>query len=121
MKSYLESKSRHHQSNFLPAIFPIKETKFEITLIHFPVKFPKRYFHRLWFDVFSAEKNISKLLYRKQNSYKFSFRFSISYLTLKLARLVDMCGPSSHPAAATPTSCTATSVSMQSHIPAKTV
>ena len=56
MKSYLESKSRHHQSNFLPAIFPIKETKFEITLIHFPVKFPKSYFHRLWFDVFSAEK-----------------------------------------------------------------
>ena len=56
MKSFLESKRWHHQSTFLPAIFPIKETKFEITLIHFPVKFPKRYFHRLWFDVFSAEK-----------------------------------------------------------------
>ena len=59
MKSYLESKNWHHQPTFLSAIFPIKETKFEITLIHFPVKFPKRYFHRLWFDVFSAEKNIS--------------------------------------------------------------
>ena len=32
-----------------------------------------------------------------------------------------MCGPSSHPAATTPTSYTATSASMQTHIPAKTV
>ena len=75
MKSFLESKRWHHQSTFLPAIFPIKETKFEITLIHFPVKFPKRYFHRLWFDVFSAEKTFQSFYIGSKIHTNFHFVF----------------------------------------------